>query len=433
MKLVFLAPIVLFLIYSCDKGETVVKSHTVKMSIQVEDRPYEVDENFSGNIIIENTGNENFSGSIAILYHKEGFSTWETSQDIENVTIDSQSSVNITFSAKIEPIDKSVVSQYEVTAKLSSKGNNQFDAESVTEYSVNIEVRKTAPNGDIFLKTQAELEEFAKQNYTHAENLIIGTSTYGSNNAVNDINPLEGLVELDELVIWSTNLISVSGFTCLKTINYGMAIIYNPKLKSIYFPELKSVAGKEVTKEGINKSISIRENKYLETIIFPKLEELLYEENTENHLVIEHNGRTTLDRIEFPELKKVYGHFGINVFWPNQLDNSLVLPKLELVNGNFLLWDFHANLNFPELHTIRGNLDFSGDGYFDEVYLPKLTKLGEDLILSKPFLKENGEYHSPSLCGFVPLINSGGLQGEIKNIEDYSYTNATEIVADCDL
>ena len=216
--------------------------------------------------------------------------------------------------------------------------------------------------GDITLKTQIEIDNFGKNNYTFIDgNLIIGN--YDSIQFSEDIYNLNSLKSIEKingelLIIRVKTLESVSGLINLEKVNGNFTIAGCGMTKIESFNKIVTVIGDVIfgnnygliEVSGFNsvskvKSIYITGNNSLKTLdCFNNIEEIekIYVSNTK----IENFSN-------FKKLKTINEKFSIE--YSENLSN-IFLQSLEVVKGYFALHEnerINGNIKLPKLKKIN--------------------------------------------------------------------------------
>lgn len=252
----------------------------------------------------------------------------------------------------------------------------------VNEYTYKVIKSEIESDGDVVLKSQADVDAFDETKVSVIKgNLIIGDNDENAA-AINNLEALSGVKEITgSLQILNNykgealdglNITKVGGIQlgtketpspCTDTYRFrleqlqeitGNLELNNNAVQFIEFDNLTKVEGDIYIKDDA-----------LTTLYFPKLTEVGGDlDLSDNSVVIYEHGLsdikdTPLAQLEFPVLENVSGKFSINL--PSDNFQSLKLPKLQTAGEiDFLVgWELKT-LEIPEISEVNGDLLLSG-------------------------------------------------------------------------
>ena len=268
--------------------------------------------------------------------------------------------VTVSENATIEP-DPSAITNWDETQTFSVTG---FKGSSKTYYYSVVRTNITS-SGDIVLATQDEVEAFAALEISELlGSLTIGASE-GGGDSITSLEPLSGLKIITSGLTINPTFAgnSLDGLQNLEQIG-SLEIGAVSNLKIISLPVLKSIMSEF--------SITGSETTELD---FPALE------NADNSVILMRNDSIT--KINFPSLRLIGKDFTIQGGWNKKAKlNSLLLPSLENVNGDFTLnyLPFLTEVNIPELKTVA-SLKMTDIARAENISLPQLQEAFKNVDL----------------------------------------------------
>lgn len=337
----------------------------------------------------------------------------------------------------------------------------------VNEYTYKIIKSEIESDGDVVLKSQADVDAFAETKVSVIKgNLVIGDNAENAA-AINNLEALSGVKEITgSLQILNNykgealdglNITKVGGIqlgtketpsSCAATYRFrleqlqeitGNLELNNNAVQFIEFDNLTKVEGDIYIKDDA-----------LTTLYFPKLTEVGGAlDLSDNSVVIYQHGLsdikdTPLAQLEFPVLENVSGKFSINL--PSDNFQSLRLPKLQTAGEiDFLVgWELKT-LEIPEISEVKGDLLLSGrheEGasiYINQqlekiVGLNNLKQVKGTLNISCfGTMSELPNLSSLSLVGGIFIENLWGLQGkgivcDLSNASFQSFNNVDPFI-----
>lgn len=262
----------------------------------------------------------------------------------------------------------------------------------VNEYTYKVIKSEIESDGDVVLKSQADVDAFAETKVSVIKgNLVIGDNAENAA-AINNLEALSGVKEITgSLQILNNykgealdglNITKVGGIQfgtkekpspCADTYRFrfeqlqeitGNLELNNNAVQFIEFDNLTKVEGDIYIKDDA-----------ITTLSFSKLSEVGgYVNLSDNSVVSVQDGMSDIKdmplvQLEFPALENVSGKFSINI--PSDNFQSLRLPKLQTAGEiDFLLGWGLKTLEIPELSEVNGDLYLSSR-YEDHVYSHK--------------------------------------------------------------
>ena len=317
----------------------------------------------------------------------------------------------------------------------------------VNEYTYKVIKSEIESDGDVVLKSQADVDAFAETKVSVIKgNLIIGNNAENAA-AINTLEALSGIKEitgsLQILNNYKGEALDGLVFTKVGGIQFGTKETPSPCTDTYRFRleqlqeitgnlELNNNAVQFIEFDNLTKvegDIYIKDDA-LTTLYFPKLAEVGGDlDMSDNSVVNREYGTsdikdTPLAQLEFPALENVSGKFSINM--PSDNFQSLKLPKLQTAGEiDFLVgWQFKT-LEILEISEVNGNLLLSGR-YESTAYAKYLNQTLERIVGLNNLKQVKGTLNisnfgaiselpnlsSLSLVGGVFIENLWGLQGK---------------------
>lgn len=336
------------------------------------------------------------------------------------------------------------------------------------EYTYKVIKSEIESDGDVVLKSQADVDAFAETKVSVIKgNLIIGDNAENTA-SINNLEALSGIKEITgSLQILNNykgealdglNITKVGGIQlgtkeapspCADTYRFrleqlqeitGNLELNNNAVQFIEFDNLTKVEG----------DIYIKDDALI-TLYFPKLADVGGDLDLSDNSVVRHENGTSdikdtpIAQLEFPALENVSGKFSINM--PSDNFQSLRLPKLQTAGEiDFLVgWQFKT-LEIPEISEVNGNLLLSGR-YESTAYAKYLNQTLERIVGLNSLKQVKGTLNSSnfgamselpnlsslSLVGGVFIENLWGLQGkgvvcDLSNASFQSFNDVTPFI-----
>lgn len=317
----------------------------------------------------------------------------------------------------------------------------------VNEYTYKVIKSEIESDGDVVLKSQADVDAFAETKVSVIKgNLVIGDNAENAA-AINNLEALSGVKEITGSLQILNNYKgeALDGLTFAKVggIQFGTKETLSQCTDTYRFRleqlqeisgnvELNNNAVQFIEFDNLTKvegDIYIKDDA-LTTLYFPKLAEVGGDlDLSDNSVVRPENGTsdikdTPIAQLEFPALENVSGKFSINM--PSDNFQSLKLPKLQTAGViDFLVgWQFKT-LEIPEISEVNGNLLLSGR-YESTAYAKYLNQTLERIVGLNNLKQVKGTLNisnfgamselpnlsSLSLVGGVYIKDLWGLQGK---------------------
>ena len=315
------------------------------------------------------------------------------------------------------------------------------------EYSYRVIKSEIESDGDVVLKSQADVDAFAETKVSVIKgNLVIGDNAENAA-AINNLEALSGVKEITGSLQILNNYKgeALDGLTFAKVggIQFGTKETPSPCTDTYRFRleqlqeitgnlELNNNAVQFVEFDNLTKvegDIYIKDDA-LTTLYFPKLADVGGDLDLSDNSVVRHENGTSdikdtpITQLEFPALENVSGKFSINM--PSDNFQSLKLPKLQTAGEiDFLVgWQFKT-LEIPEISEVNGNLLLSGR-YESTAYAKYLNQTLERIVGLNSLKQVKGTLNisnfgamselpnlsSLSLVGGVFIENLWGLYGK---------------------
>lgn len=364
--------------------------------------------------VAENLPPSEFEVKVDNLTDRSATITWTPAKDPEG------KSVNYQIFLGNEKIKETFADSYEVqdlTAQTSYSGKiiaSDGEKETVQNFSFQTDIfTPKVFEGNVYLTTQAEVDEFGAENYNIVNgSLVLQSESYGAVTDIDDLTPLVDLIEVkDKLLIRDSSLESLIGLENLTKLGGGLGVSNNNKL--LNFAGLEGLRTTKVL--AINNNVLLSEIIALQSVESIDEVSITFNENLQTISLL-------------PEAESLSGI---------HIHNNLSLQKIEgfekIKKTESLLEIFNnAQLvevpRFEELVTIGGRLVFSGNDRLETVAFPKLERIGSSFYLSNndnlinlqgfQQLRFVGRdllfYLNPKLsdyCNLSALVNEGEIQG----------------------
>lgn len=262
-------------------------------------------------------------------------------------------------------------------------------------YNYTIDRNAAAKEGDVVLRTQADVEALAALGIDQINGTLTVGATSGKD-SIYSLAPLSGLKTIaNGLVINSTYAAkNLNGLTDLEKVGY-LQITGVKGLDEINLPKLKTVVS--------NLAITSTEVK---AITFPELVSI------EKGLQIQ--SISSVSKIEFPKLETIVENFSFQNSYTQSEIKDLAFPVLKKVGGIVKVYDWAGleNIKLPELkNTLSLNILSLGD--LQSFVAPKVESTFGDVIVSYCLkLKQMNLESLQSTAGKLDLENLA--------IEDFS-------------
>ncbi len=325
----------------------------------------------------------------------------------------------------------------------------------VNEYTYKVIKSEIESDGDVVLKSQADVDAFAETKVSVIKgNLVIGDNAENAA-AINNLEALSGVKEitgsLQILNNYKGEALDGLTFTKVGCIQFGTKETPSPCTDTYRFRlellqeisgnlELNNNAVQFVEFDNLTKvggEIYIKDDA-IATFSCPKLAEVGGDlDMSDNSVVNSQYGTsdikdTPLTQLEFPALESVSGKFSINM--PSDNFQSLKLPKLQTAGeiDIFVGWKFKT-LEIPEISEVNGDLILSaraettGYSWNRNQTLEKIVGLnnlkqvkGTVTISDFSAMPEFPNLSSLSLVGGIYIANLTQLGGSEKGLIDLS-------------
>ncbi len=325
----------------------------------------------------------------------------------------------------------------------------------VNEYTYKVIKSEIESDGDVVLKSQADVDAFAETKVSVIKgNLVIGDNAENAA-AINNLEALSGVKEitgsLQILNNYKGEALDGLAFTKVGCIQFGTKETPSPCTDTYRFRlkllqeisgnlELNNNAVQFVEFDNLTKvggEIYIKDDA-IATFSCPKLAEVGGDlDMSDNSVVNLQYGTsdikdTPLTQLEFPALESVSGKFSINM--PSDNFQSLKLPKLQTAGeiDIFVGWKFKT-LEIPEISEVNGDLILSaraettGYSWNRNQTLEKIVGLnnlkqvkGTVTISDFSAMPEFPNLSSLSLVGGIYIANLTQLGGSEKGLIDLS-------------
>lgn len=325
----------------------------------------------------------------------------------------------------------------------------------VNEYTYKVIKSEIESDGDVVLKSQADVDAFAETKVSVIKgNLIIGNNAENAA-AINNLEALAGIKEitgsLQILNNYKGEALDGLTFTKVGGIQFGTKETPSPCTDTYRFrlEQLQEISGNvelnnnavqfvefdNLTKVG--GEIYIKDDA-IATFSCPKLAEVGGDlDMSDNSVVNREYGTsdikdTPLTQLEFPALESVSGKFSIKM--PSDNFQSLKLPKLQTAGeiDIFVGWKFKT-LEIPEISEVNGDLllsaraETTGYSWNRNQTLEKIVGLnnlkqvkGTVTISDFSAMPEFPNLSSLSLVGGIYIANLTGLGVSGKGLIDLS-------------
>lgn len=282
----------------------------------------------------------------------------------------------------------------------------------VNEYTYKVIKSEIESDGDVVLKSQADVDAFAETKVSVIKgNLIIGDNAENAA-AINNLEALAGIKgitgSLQILNNYKGEALDGLNITKVGGIQLGTKEIPSPCTDTYRFrlEHLQEITGnlelnnntvQFVEFDNLTKvegDIYIKDDA-LTTLYFPKLAEVGGDlDLSDNSVVIYEHGLsdikdTPLAQLEFPALENVSGKFSIKM--PSDNFQSLKLPKLQTA----------------------GEIDFLVGWQFKTLEIPEISEVNGDLLLSVRVETSYGTHMNQQLEKFVGLNNLKQVKGTL--------------------
>lgn len=268
--------------------------------------------------------------------------------------------------------------------------------------------------GNVYLTTQAEVNEFGAENYNIVNgSLVLQSESYRAVSDIDDLTPLVDLIEVKkELLIRNSSLESLIGLEGVTKVGGALGINDNNKLLT-----LNGLEGLRT----ITKALAIHNN-----VILSEINALQSVGSIEEVYITFNENLQTISLL--PEAESLSGIL---------IHSNLSLQKIEgfeKIRKTESLLEIFNNAKlvevplFEELITIGGRLVFSGNDRLETVAFPKLERIGSSFYLSNNHNLINLQgfqqlrfvgrdlnfFLNPKLsdyCNLSALVNEGEIQG----------------------